>query len=309
MIADPTMRYARPDPPMQHAARRGTFRDYLRGHPVVPDQDVPLMANLSPAEVRALSTLSDAAGGFLIDSDMQSKVYRALNIADPIRRLATVIETAAGGDAPTPGIDDTGNEGGITAENATLTELDLAVVALNAPTFMFDSRVIRAPIQWVHDIKTDVESFLADTLGARIGRGQGRVFTSGAGPDEPKGVVASAALGVSGSAATAVTWNELIDLEASVDPAYRDNPNSVFMGSSNTRVGLLKLTDGSGRPLVLTGPQGTFINGKRYVVNPYMSDMATGVRSLLFGDFSQLHHPRRAGRPAADYPPRGSTAT
>jgi HK97 family phage major capsid protein len=54
---------------------------------------------------------------------------------------------------------------------------------------------------------------------------------------------------------------------------------------------LKKLKDGNGKPLwvdSLASGEPATINGYEYVINQHMAPMATGAKSILFGNFSKL---------------------
>lgn len=86
-----------------------------------------------------------------------------------------------------------------------------------------------------------------------------------------------------------IGYDDLIDLEHSVDPAYRENGKCTYVMHDQTLMALKKLKDTLGRPLwlpgVATGDPNT-INGYGYSINQGMPQIAAGSRSLMFGDFS-----------------------
>lgn len=106
--------------------------------------------------------------------------------------------------------------------------------------------------------------------------------------------------GKDAAVATAVTYDELIDLVHSVDPAYRQSPKVRFMFNDLTLAALRKLKDGDGRYIwtqgnVQDGVPGSIL-GYRYSVNQAMDGVATGKKSILFGDFGK-YFVRKVGSP------------
>jgi hypothetical protein len=85
-----------------------------------------------------------------------------------------------------------------------------------------------------------------------------------------------------------VTADELIDLQHSVDPAYRSD-RSRWMMADSTLAAIRKLKDSQGHyllePDVRAGIPNTLL-GYPVVINNDMAAMATGVKSILFGDFT-----------------------
>ena len=87
---------------------------------------------------------------------------------------------------------------------------------------------------------------------------------------------------------TSVIYEDLVDLEHSVDPAYR--AEAEFMFHDDTLKVLKKLKDADGRPLWLPGVavrEPDTILGYNYVINQDMPIMAANAKSILFGDFSK----------------------
>jgi HK97 family phage major capsid protein len=96
-------------------------------------------------------------------------------------------------------------------------------VALNV--FKFSSLDVAVPIELLQDSNVDSEAFVQNRLVTRIGRVTNRMFTTGTGSGQPNGVATAATVGVTAangsSQVIAVTYDSLVDLQHSVDPAYR----------------------------------------------------------------------------------------
>lgn len=126
----------------------------------------------------------------------------------------------------------------------------------------------------------------------RIGRITNKHFTVGTGSSQPSGVLTGATLGVTGAKAQvdSVTYDDLVELEHSLDPAYREGGRCSFMFADTTLKAIKKLKDGQGRPLWLPGidvKEPASILGYRYVINQSVPAMAATAKSVLFGDFSK----------------------
>jgi HK97 family phage major capsid protein len=83
-----------------------------------------------------------------------------------------------------------------------------------------------------------------------------------------------------------------VDLEHSIDPAYRANCR--YMMNDSTLKALRKIKDTQGRPIFVPGyetgnPGGApdRLLGREIVINQYMAAMAANAKSILFGDFSK----------------------
>src|SRR4029453_18306948 len=119
-------------------------------------------------------------------------VLQAANSVDPMRQLATV-RSAPQENTAWALIDDTNAEGELLAENGDVTELDVSFREIVPPTYMFYSKLIRVSKQLLQD--SGVEKLLAGILGKRVGRVEKWLFTSGAGANEPHGLLSTVTVG------------------------------------------------------------------------------------------------------------------
>lgn len=93
--------------------------------------------------------------------------------------------------------------------------------------------------------------------------------------------------------------DELLDLIHSIDPAYRGSPKVRFMFNDTTFAAIRKLKDGDGQylwqPSTQVGQPDRLL-GYAYSVNQAMAGLATGQKSVLFGDFGK-YIVRKVGSP------------
>jgi HK97 family phage major capsid protein len=88
-----------------------------------------------------------------------------------------------------------------------------------------------------------------------------------------------------------VTYDSLVDLQHSVDPAYRDLGNCRFMMNDDSVKVVKKIKDTQGRPIFLPGydPANNgkldTLLGHAIQVNQSVAVMAANAKSILFGDF------------------------
>jgi HK97 family phage major capsid protein len=103
--------------------------------------------------------------------------------------------------------------------------------------------------------------------------------------------VTATSAGKTAASATEITFDEVIDLVHSVDPAYRTN--AAFMFHDNVLAHLKKISIGSSdaRPLWMpsyVAGQPDRIDGYRYYINQGMdSSINASSKLMLFGDFSK----------------------
>lgn len=239
------------------------------------------------------ATGNGAAGGFLVPTGWGGRLLEALATFGGMREVATVIQTNGGNPIPWPTVDETGQEGEIVAENQAASDDDLEFGSIEIGAYKYSSKVFTVPFELIQDQGPgmDVEGFIRRSAAQRIARISNRHYTTGSGVNQPRGIVTASAAGLVGGAgtATSVSYDALVDLEHSVDPAYRSLPGVGFMFHDNTLRSLKKLKDGDGRPLWVPGvstKEPDLLIGYRYSINQAMAPMAANAKSILFGDLS-----------------------
>ena len=105
-----------------------------------------------------------------------------------------------------------------------------------------------------------------------------------------QGVVATAKQKVTAKGATAITGDDLIDLQLAVPEVYQ--ANACWIVNRNTLGALRKLKDGNGRYMLqddLTKGFGFTLLGKHVYVSDKMPDVATKAKPIVYGDMSGLY--------------------
>ena len=247
-------------------------------------------------EERALSTLnagSPVDGYYTIADEMMRPLEEALLAFGGMRRRSTVFRTDTGAALPIPTNDDTGNEGEIIAENTSVNQKDVSFNQVVLDSYLYSSKMILVSIQLLQDSTVNLASFLGRKLGERIGRITNRHFTVGTGSGQPNGLFnATTASGVQLAAATP-TYAELVSIQHSVDPAYRESGSVAWMFHDTMLAEIKKMVDAStGRPIWLpsmVGGQPDTILGDPYVINQHVAVAAgSGAgKSIAYGDLSK----------------------
>lgn len=248
--------------------------------------------------VRAtMSTGTTTEGGYTVQTEVATSVLEALKAYGGMRSIAEVFSTAQGNPMNWPTSDGTAEEGEIVDENATASDADATFGVKSLPVYKYSSKVIAVPVELLQDSNVDIEAFVRARLATRLGRITNKHFTIGTGSSQPNGVVTAAGVGVtaanSSSQVTAVTYNSLIDLQHSVDPAYREGGNCRFMFADSTLKAIRKIVDGQSRPIFVPGyeqgnPGGApdRLLGDPITINQSVAAMAASAKSILYGDFS-----------------------
>lgn len=230
-----------------------------------------------------------AAGGYLVPQGFRADIVEKQKAFGAVQQVSTVLDTATGNTLPWPTNDDTANVGALLAENTAATEQDFTLGTAQLGAYKYTSKLVRVSIEFLQDVDwLDAEGFLSRKFAERLGRIHNQHFTTGTGSSQPQGIVTGATSGVTAASATLITADELIDLQHSVDPAYR-NERSKFMVSDTALKTVRKLkAAGTGEYLFQTSTSADMPNllaGSPYVVNNDMAVPATTVKSVLYGDF------------------------
>jgi len=248
------------------------------------------------AHVRnTMSTTTDSEGGYTVDSEIASSVVSALIAFGGMRQVSTVISTSGVGLLSFPTSNGTAEVGEWVAQNTAAADLDIGFGTVGLPVHKAGSKVVTVPIELLQDSNVDIEAYVQGRLVERLGRVTNLAFTVGTGSGQPSGIVPGATVGVtaanSTSQVTAVTYDSLVNLQHSVDPAYRARAGWMF--NDTTLRELRKMKDGQSRPIFVPGyetgtPGGApdRILGDPITINQDMANMAASARSILYGDFS-----------------------
>lgn len=237
-----------------------------------------------------MSTTTPAEGGYTVATEVATYVMDAMKAFGGMRQVATILRTDQGNPMTWPTSDGTTEVGEILAENASATDLDVSFNTKNLPVYKYSSKVVTVPIELLQDSNVDIEAFVRARIAQRLGRITNTHFTTGDGSSKPTGIIAGASVGKTGASGqtTIVTYADLVDLEHSVDPAYRVNCKWMFHDS--TLKAIKKLLDSQNRPLWLPGisvKEPDTILGYTYQINQDVAVMAASAKSIAFGDLSK----------------------
>lgn len=237
-------------------------------------------------------TVTTTGGGYVIPDEMMRALEVALLWYGPMRQASTVIRTETGADLPIPTVNDTGNVGAILDINTQVTNQDVAFGQLVLHAFKYTSKQVLVPVELMQDNAINLPQFLGEALGERIGRIQNTHFTTGAGTTLPFGLVTRAVSGnaPTGSVAAGFKYADMVDLEHSVDIAYRRQGAS-FMCNDVVIARLKKLLDTAGRPIwqpadsagMMAGAPNTLLGYPVWTNNDMSTATTTGTKAVLFG--------------------------
>ena len=244
----------------------------------------------------ALKIGEDDHGGYLAPDEFERTLVEALEEQNIFRQFAHVITTSSG-DRKIPVVASKGTASWID-EEAAFPESDDTFGMLSIGAFKL-ATTIKVSDELLHDSVFDVASYIAKEFARRIGAAEEEAFFTGNGTGRPTGILnatGGAETGVT-SAGANISFDDVIDLYYSLRSPYRRN--AVFMMNDSTVRALRKLKNGSGdylwQPSVTAGTPDTILNRPVYT-SSYMPTVASGAKSILFGDMSYYWIADREGR-------------
>ncbi len=274
----------------------GALRAMLTGglSALSPEQRNAMFARVNPDIRAAMSTTTGSEGGYTVATEFSRNLIQAMRAAFAVRSVATGIQTSTGAQMLFPTADSTAEEGEIVGQNGPVTVGETQFDQTSMDVYKYSSKSIALPFELIQDAMFDLEAYIQTLLNLRLGRIQNRHHTGGTGTGQPRGLVTGSTLGKAGATGqtATVTYDDLVDLEHSVDPFYR--PAGRFMFHDDTLKSVRKIKDAQGRPIFVPGyeqgnPGGApdRLLGREIVINQNMDPMSVSKKSILFGDFSK----------------------
>lgn len=242
----------------------------------------------------AMSTTTGSEGGYTVATEFSRSLIEAMKQMGGVRSVASTIQTGTGAAMLFPTADSTQEEGEIVGQNAPVNKQDTAFGQASVDVYKYSSKSIGVPFELLQDSFIDIETYIKNLLRLRLGRIQNRHQTVGTGTGQPFGMVTRSGVGkvAATGQTTTVTYDDLVDLEHSVDPIYRALAGWMF--HDDTLKVVRKIKDDLGRPIFVPGyeqgnPGGApdRLMGKLITINQNMAPMAANAKSILYGDFSK----------------------
>lgn len=243
-------------------------------------------------ELRSQTVGTPADGGYLVPQTWASTLIVGMKAYGPMNdgSVVSYLNTASGGQINLPSMDDTASTGARIAENTTVDADTLAFGSKTLNAYKYTSKVFKISSELFQDSGVDIQAVITAAMAERLGRVINTDLTTGAGTTGiPNGVATAASAGVTLALAnSAITADDLISLQHSVDPAYRSNAG--FMLNDATVAKIRKLKDDNGayiwQPGLAAGVAGTIL-GQPFYVNQDIASSGVAGKSVLYGDFSK----------------------
>lgn len=237
-------------------------------------------------ENRADANLTMGANGAVIPSSIANKIIQKVYDLSPIYQLATRYNV--GGTLSIPYYDETAG----TIEMAYADEF----VELESTSGKFGSIELKGFLagalskvskSLVNNSQFDIVPFVINKMAESIVRWIENQLLNGT-TSKIEGLT-TVTQKITTAAATAVTADELIDLQETVPDAFQGG--SIWIMNKETRTAIRKLKDGQGNYLLnkdATAKWGYTLLGKDVYTSDNMSTMAAGKTAIYYGDMSGL---------------------
>ncbi len=258
---------------------------FFRGQ--LPDRSMEFSSKLvSDAEYRAVQVVgTPSAGGNLVPTDFWAQLVRIQVANSNILAMGPkFIDTTGGNPLAVPTVGPTYGAAVAVAENASAAAASDTFGQATLGAFKFEV-FVQLSHELIEDSGIDVIGFVADDAGRKLVNKYGAKLVTGAGTTEPQGLFTAASAAVTGSGATTVSADNLIDLQHAVLPQYRRN--GAWVMNDSTLAAVRKLKDSNGRYLldISTVPnQPDTILGHPVFQDPNVSALLTGQKTIAFGD-------------------------
>lgn len=280
-------------------AREAEVRAAVDGRPEArPDEgrkapvadDAAVLRSLAKGEIRSHSferrDVTTGSTGAPVPTSFYDQVQTVARYVGPMLETSTIIATASGESLQIPRTN-AYSTGTVTAEGSNIGNSDptfLAFLTLGAHKYSF---TVQLSTEMLEDSGVDILGYLGTNVGQALGYAVNAGLTTGDGNSAPDGIVPSAGSGLSGTAASTFSTNNVIDLVYSLNSAVRAMPGFGIMGGTTATASARKLTDGANQyvwqPSLQLGQPDRLL-GYRYIENPHMVAPAADAKSLIAGD-------------------------
>ena len=254
----------------------------------------------NPEMLKALTLGIDPDGGYTVTPFMSNRIITRMYESDPIRQLASVESITT--DAIEWSVDYDEAGWGWEAETVAGPETDTPqIFQKRIPVHVMYAKP-RVSQTLLEDSAINIESWLADHIARRFGRGEGAAFVSGDGVGKPRGFLTYPDYAVAGTdewakleqqnmgAAAALTADGFIDVMYRLVEQYLER--STWLMNRLTVAAAMQLKDGNGnyiwKPGMAEGRYST-IQGRDVRMSTTMPTIVAGSLSVAIADWREAY--------------------
>lgn len=277
----------------EYAAYAQAFGPYMRAR-----SDAALPANFQAA----MQTGSDPDGGYLVPKTVSDRIIGRIYETSNLRALATV-ETIGGKELEIPRDEGEFGYGGWVGETTAPSETTTSQVGVSkifAHEMFAEPRVTQNMLE---DAGLDIEAWVANKVGEKLGRIEATAFFTGTGVNQPRGLLTYSNWAVAGThengkieqiisgGATTLTSDAFYNLVFALKDYYTQNAR--FLMKRTTVREAMKLKDGQNNYLWqmgdVRGGQPSTLLGFAVDRCEDMPELAASSLSVAFGDFKAAY--------------------
>jgi HK97 family phage major capsid protein len=256
-----------------------------------------MRGRVSPEVFNALQVGTLSEGGYTVPDEFDRQLIEGLEDENIMRGLVHIIRTGSG-EHKIPIVASHGT-GSWVEEEQQIPESDDAFSQVTLTAHKF-ATMIRISRELLNDSAFDLAAYIAHEFVRRAGAAEEQAIITGDGSHKPIGLLhdtLGAQVGVTTASATAITADELIDMQHSLKSGYRRK--ACWIMNDATISAIRKLKDGQGQyiwqPGIKEGAPDMLFN-QRVLMSNYMPLIATGNKVILYGDYSYYWLAEREGR-------------
>jgi len=274
------------------------FDKYLRhGMEELDSEERSVLRGGYQVEQRAGNAVEStgAAGGFLVPTDFQTQIVNRLEQTSAVRQAgATVLDTSGGNPILVPVVTAHSVPEGVVAEGAGPTADVDTFAQKSLGAFKFPA-LVKVSVELLQDNAVNLEAYLANELGRKIGRIAGDKYAVGAGTTEPTGVFTAADTVTAAADTTSLSTDDVLDLIYSVEPQYRQGASFVMNDAIIAQLRKIKWNIGTDpvgyawQPSVQAGVPDKLFGYSLYSEPAAPSTVAATDKVAAFGDFSRFY--------------------
>lgn len=234
---------------------------------------------------RADANLTSGDNGAVIPSSIVNKIIKKVHDICPIYQLATKYNV--GGTLSIPYYDE--EDGNITMAYATeFSELESTsgkFKSIELKGFLAGA-LSKISKSLINNSQFAIVPFVVNEMAASISRWIENELLNGT-TDKIEGL--SKVEGITAASSTAITTDELIDVQEDIPDVFQ--ANAIWIMNKKTRTAIRKLKDNDGNYILnkdATSKWGYTLFGKDVYTSENMPEMAAGKRAILYGDMSGL---------------------
>lgn len=256
---------------------------------------------LTPEEKRAVKEIraqgiddgegGKTKGGYTVPRQFRNRVIEKMKAYGGIANVCQILSTANGQSIDWACSDGTAELGVMIGENEATDESDISFTAVSLGAKKMSSKIIRVSNELLQDSGVDMNAYLASRIAQRIGRGEASQIITGSGTGKNVKGLANWVTKTTAQAGASLTWEDLLALKHSIDPAYRNSPKFRFAFNDNTLMTISAMKDSQGRPLWLpdiVGVTPATVLSVPYVIDQGIADADENEKFIYCGDFDRF---------------------